>query len=441
MPRPTGRHLHRFVADNGKTYEIRVLTPALTRHHARAFLRIHNLIPHVRWREQDLFAKQARDGASYLGRDVFSLAVFEAGKPAGLLIAYLRDPSFRHPLESVYVHRIAIDSSHQSNGVGTYLLRFAISSFFRSLPWLLSVTAQTNDEPSNDRVLAFYRSLGLRQCYKVDYPNKQDLLFEIARSDWWHNLGQGSAQLDINKLRLAGTRFADRSPLGPSTVHFGTGSREKLQQYSYLFRCYGIALKRLHLVTALTEPQVEGFGEASEQALVAEPLKWFSRFAARANTYPIVIEDTMLFIEHFNEDFAEQPILPGADTKRWWSALGSDGVLRVMKGSRRRQAKYVCQLGVNIGPRSYRVFRSELLGRIATRARSSQEAIDEFPYTNATFFHSIFIPDGIQKTLAQLEACEFREFDYRRHCVELAVEEIHRVADISHQEELFDPAE
>jgi inosine/xanthosine triphosphate pyrophosphatase family protein len=211
---------------------------------------------------------------------------------------------------------------------------------------------------------------------------------------------------------------------GPPVLYFGSRSDKKLQQYGYLLRCFGAKLSQAKTLAPLTEPQVEGDGRDSEQALVSEPLKLFSRFTERDKSYPFVVEDTMLFIEHFNEDFKRRPILPGPDTKRWWAALGIDGVLRTMKGSKRRSAIYVCQLGANLAGGTYRYYRAEVQGQIALASRSSPLAEASFPYANPTFFHKIFVPDGSSRTLAEMEPSEFRLYDYRRKCLRDAIPEL-----------------
>jgi len=217
-------------------------------------------------------------------------------------------------------------------------------------------------------------------------------------------------------------------------LYFATGSTAKLHQYVYLFGLYGFAVHAVRHLASVPEPQVDGFGDVSEAELVADPLKRLSRFAARTRRYPLLVEDTMLFIDHFNDDVAA---LPGPDTKRWWLALGNKGLLRLMEGSRRRAATYVCQLGVTTGPGTYDTFRAELRGRIALGERVSEHAIAGFPRTNAAYFHPVFVPDGAGLSLAEMGPDEFARYDYRHAVVQRAAPSLEQLASGAVQGRLF----
>jgi inosine/xanthosine triphosphate pyrophosphatase family protein/GNAT superfamily N-acetyltransferase len=423
--------LGRLKTSDGEHVTVQRLTHAYVRRHTQALLAIHNQIPHLSWSQDELIADHDKHGTPYYGRWQMSLVAHCRGEPVALLLAYVREPDDSHPLESAYIHRLAVAERWQRQGIGSALVRLATSWYFSQLPWLLTVATQTNDEMKNTGVIDFYRKLGFRSSYAVIYPHKRDVIFEIERAAW----DEGPHDDIPVRIDLGDTPFAKRSGSGVPQVYFGTSSTEKLWQYQHLMRCYGLGLRRLRPTVSFVEPQVEGFGAASEAALVAEPLKWFARFAAKADTYPLIIEDTMLFIEHFNSDWAVRSILPGADTKRWWQALEAGGVLRLMEGSTQRAARYVCQLGVNAGPGDYRTFRAELNGSIAHEP--SDNYTDEFPLSNGTFFHAIFVPDGETRTLAELEPHEFVSHDYRRNCVRAAAPFLHECAARIGQIELF----
>lgn len=422
---------------DGSRIEFVRLTRAYARRHQGQLLTLHNLIPYVEWSEQDLMADRGPGGRPFWARWQMSLAARVRGSPVGLLVAYLREPEDRHPLESAYIHRLAVAKDWQRRGIGEALVCAAIGWYFRQLPWLLTVTSQTNDELCNQGVLDFYTAMGFGRAYGVMYPNKRDILLELERD---HRQPPNTREIEGgHSIDVSETPFAARPQWEAPRVYFGSSSREKINQYRHLMRCHGLQLRRLRTVVSLVEPQVEGQGAEHERALVAEPLKWFSRFAARSGTYPVVIEDTMLVIEHFNRDYANDPILPGADTKRWWQALKAQGVLDLMQGSSRRRARYICQLGITNGPGEYCTFRAEQEGTIATAARASAAARAGFPLSNATFFHQIFVPDGQERTLAELDPHEFVLYDYRRRCLRDAATFLHASAARPVQGELFAP--
>jgi len=204
-------------------------------------------------------------------------------------------------------------------------------------------------------------------------------------------------------------------------VHLYTGSPEKLLQYRYLFGELDLQVAPLPAgVPDKLEPQVEGSGAEAEQVLVATPLDAVAELVERRRWYPFVVEDTMLFIEHFNRAYADEKILPGPDTKRWWRALGAAGVLELMAGSGTRRAQYVCQMGVLLGPGDRRVFRAEVNGSIARRIAPAHGEAPPGDFPRNTFFHSIFVPDGASGTLASLDQDTYLRYDYRRRCLHAA---------------------
>ena len=212
-------------------------------------------------------------------------------------------------------------------------------------------------------------------------------------------------------------------------VHVYTGSEDKWRQYRYLFGELGLEAVRPRL-PAKREPQVDGCGPRAEQVLVTVPLDDVAELAERDRLYPLVVEDTMLFVEHFNRDYDVEQVLPGPDTKRWWRALGADGVVAVMGDTGRRRARYVCQLGVLLAPGERRAFRAEVDGTIARAVDPPVGHVDEPPgdFTRNTFFHGIFVPDTASRTLARMDQDTFLAHDYRRRCLSQAAAVIADVA-------------
>jgi inosine/xanthosine triphosphate pyrophosphatase family protein len=328
--------------------------------------------------------------------------------------------------------------------VGTTLLSAALDIFFAAVPALLTVTVQTNDSHENHHVIRIYKQLGFKHCCWVKYHNKVDSLMELHRLQWAadresHRLSGGinsealRAYVRVGVISLSNYDGKMPAPV----VYLGSGSKEKREQYAMLFRQYGLLLRSLPTSISLPEPQIDGSGTAVESELVAFPLRASSRFIASSNSYPVVIDDTMLFVEAFNRSYSNCRLLPGPDTKRWWAALGADGLLGLLGNSSRRSAHYVCQLGVHYAPGEYESFRYELPGRISYEARSTRDAIDQFPRSNATFFHVLFIPDGSERTLGEMEPEEFIRYDYRRHCLAKAAASIRSRMNDTRQLDLF----
>ncbi|WP_082383532.1 non-canonical purine NTP pyrophosphatase [Frigoribacterium sp. RIT-PI-h] len=222
-------------------------------------------------------------------------------------------------------------------------------------------------------------------------------------------------------LQMSGSSFAV-NPDFP-TIHLATGSAVKKSQYAHLFRRWGLNTQISNLSRWAYEPQVDGDGTDEERALVEAPLRHIAKLSARANSFPIVVEDTMLFIEHFNRDYL-RPLLPGPDTKRWWGALGSDGLLDLMRGSKRRRARFVAQLGISYESGSYQTFRAEVDGFISEQSRDSEAQQRNFPFSNPFNFHNIFVPIGSELAYSEMDPGTFRRHDYRTACVDKAAPSI-----------------
>jgi inosine/xanthosine triphosphate pyrophosphatase family protein/GNAT superfamily N-acetyltransferase len=355
-----------------------------------------------------------------------SLCLQRKSEVVAILVATLRNAVETHPFQSVCIEKVLVAPNYRGRRLGVRLVSGAVALYFEALPWLLTVSAVvpstadargTNLFIKSGFILA-YRCLCGSECSLLEIDRSRYLPFGYAIAQYE---GVYVPEVPAQNFQISPNIFYPDSGAASPFVYFATGSPEKLTQYRFLARCFGIALHPVKHAIHLTEPQVEGAGAAAEAQLVDAPLKLFSRFAALQNLYPVMVEDTMLFIEWFNNDFTANPILPGADTKRWWRSLGAAGIIRLMKNADHRRARYACQIGINGMPGRYDRVRYELEGHITSDVRLTSHAVENFPYTNATFFHRIFLPEGATRTLAEMEAEEFTVFDYRRHCFAKAV--------------------
>jgi ribosomal protein S18 acetylase RimI-like enzyme len=166
-----------------REYEVRTLTRSLARDKADELLRIHNIIPHVHWDTADLLADTSPKGEHYADKWKLSFVVLDGDKAVGLLVAYARKPSSKHPVESIYVHRLAVDPEYQGSGIGSRFLRAALDYYYRELPQVMTYTVQTNDEASNGNVIRFYEAAGFQRYMPVRYPEKLDVLLKMKKSD------------------------------------------------------------------------------------------------------------------------------------------------------------------------------------------------------------------------------------------------------------------
>ncbi len=202
-------------------------------------------------------------------------------------------------------------------------------------------------------------------------------------------------------------------------LYFVTTSEVKFRQYHQIFDELGYDLQWADLNQQfLVEPQVEPTASDNEWLLVEYPLHCISTLMEESRQLPFFVEDTMLLIDAFSRSPHNGSGLPGPDTKNWWYHLGGEGVLRLMNGSKKREARFVCQIGAYLGSGEIHFERAVLQGTIALEARSSPRAEQEFPRSNPYYFHAIFEPLSCHLTLAEMGGDDFSQYDYRRKCAQ-----------------------
>jgi inosine/xanthosine triphosphate pyrophosphatase family protein len=227
-----------------------------------------------------------------------------------------------------------------------------------------------------------------------------------------------------NKNGFSHPRFVQQVESAELPVFYiSSSSRKKRLQLSWILSHYNLKSDYYSPPIDLVEPQLDLIGRDSEILLVSHPLKQIARFIKIDKT-PFLVEDTMLFIERFNKNYDTEPELPGMDTKRWWRQLGNKGVLELLGNSSKRRARYVSQVGCYLGSGKYFYGRGELNGVIASKIQNTQESEQNFPRTNPLFFHKIFVPNGFQRTLGELNKQEFAMVDYRKKAIEDLLEKM-----------------
>lgn len=212
------------------------------------------------------------------------------------------------------------------------------------------------------------------------------------------------------------------------TLYFATSSEIKLKQYSQIFSDFGYEISQGMVINnTLIEPQFDVDSEEGITSLVSHPLRLAARFISKNKQIPYIIEDTMLLIEPLSKGFVLDAGLPGADTKNWWINLGTEGLLELMKNHTNRKAKFICQIGAYLGPGNYLFASASVEGEIMQNAVISEIAEKEFPRSNPYFFHQIFKPLGSNKGMGEMNANEFKRFDYRKKCAEVFVKKLTKI--------------
>lgn len=422
-----------FISTRDERIQIDKLSYSYCLEHQEELVEIINIIPHIQWTPDELLS-QTQD---YYGNKWNYSYVIKNGekKIIGVLIAYFRLADEKHIFDSLYIHRFAIIPEYQNIGIGTKTLKYFIKKSFIEIPWLLNISGQTNDCIENEHVINFYRNIGFKDMYNVTYPDKIDILMLLERNSYTiDDIGD----IDKEKIRLKhprfnvsiiGFEFQDVLPV----IYFSSSNRKKKEIVKFIFNNYNIEVSFVTPPVELTEPQIEKPELEEERKLVSLPLKSVSRFI---NTVPYTIEDTMLFVEFFNRN-GNNWELPGLDTKRWLRQMGLDGFLEIMGNTNKRKAKFVSQTGAYVKANKYYYGRGEIDGTIAyKKAEVIVPKYGTYPY----FFHLLFIPEGADKTLAEMNMYEYAQYDYMRKSIVQLIEELSKDS-FQRQITLFDLVE
>ncbi|RLF29293.1 MAG: non-canonical purine NTP pyrophosphatase, RdgB/HAM1 family [Thermoplasmata archaeon] len=164
-------------------------------------------------------------------------------------------------------------------------------------------------------------------------------------------------------------------------LRFATSNHGKFREATELLARYGIELEM--------EP-VKGIEIQSGDL---ERIAVVSALTSGARE-PFFVEDAGLFIDHLGG-------FPGPYSSYALSTIGCEGILRLMEGVTDRRARFVSVVVLVDG--GIRVFRGVAEGRIATEMRGE----------GGFGFDPIFIPEGVDRTFAEMGVGEKNEFSHR----------------------------
>ena len=115
---------------------------------------------------------------------------------------------------------------------------------------------------------------------------------------------------------------------------------------------------------------------------------------------PVLVEDSSL-------DFTAWNGLPGALVKWFECSVGCEGLLKMLEGFENREAYAVCIVAVFDG-REMRMGMGEVKGTIADDVRGE----------NGFGWDVIFIPEGHERTYAEMSSSEKNDISHRRQAFE-----------------------
>lgn len=160
-----------------------------------------------------------------------------------------------------------------------------------------------------------------------------------------------------------------------------TGNEAKADEFSRL-----LGMTVLHQKLSLPEPQ------ETDVAVVA---KAKAEAAFETINQPLFVDDTGLYINAWGE-------LPGALIVWFLDNVGNEGLVKMLAGWSDRSARVVTALGY-CDHNGSQVFVGEVAGNIAEKPKGD----------NGFGYDAIFIPDGQNKTFAEMDAIEKDQYSMR----------------------------
>lgn len=121
---------------------------------------------------------------------------------------------------------------------------------------------------------------------------------------------------------------------------------------------------------------------------------------------PVLVEDVAL-------TFSALGRLPGTFVKWFLEELGTTGLCKMLEGFEDRRATASIMYGYFDGA-EMQFFEGNVTGRISPEPRRSDEAT---AWTNSLSWNSVFIPDGAEKTYAQMNDEELAPFSHRKQAI------------------------
>jgi non-canonical purine NTP pyrophosphatase (RdgB/HAM1 family) len=153
------------------------------------------------------------------------------------------------------------------------------------------------------------------------------------------------------------------------------------------------------LGTSLEQVEVAGLFEIQTKDL-DELVRHKVQQAYDALKSPVMVEDSGLIFHAWKG-------LPGALVKWFETTVGCEGMLKMLQSFGDRRAKAICCLAIHDG-KNIQVVRGEVEGIIANEIRGS----------NGFGWDVLFIPEGYEKTYAEMSSEEKNTISHRKRALE-----------------------
>lgn len=172
-------------------------------------------------------------------------------------------------------------------------------------------------------------------------------------------------------------------------INVVTSNEHKYNELSLVAEKFGIKLKWIKL------PKFEVQSDSLEEIVRVSAVYIYNMIKS-----PLIIEDSGLFIRALND-------FPGPYTNYVRRTIGLEGILRLMDGIRDREAYFMTSL-CYVDYKIVRVFNGMVHGRISHSIRGNK----------GFGFDPIFIPEGEEKTFAEMDLEEKNKYSHRAKAFE-----------------------
>ena len=176
-------------------------------------------------------------------------------------------------------------------------------------------------------------------------------------------------------------------------IYFATTNQNKFREAEKIFSFYGLKLEHLKLKTI----------EIQSESLEEIALNSLNQVLSKCRL-PVFVEDSGLFVKALNG-------FPGPYSSYVFKTVGFEGILRLMKGVKDRNAYFLSVVAFGSPNHKPKIFVGRVYGRIALKAKG----------LNGFGFDPIFQPGNLKKTFGEMEVKEKNRYSHRAKAIKRLV--------------------
>lgn len=178
------------------------------------------------------------------------------------------------------------------------------------------------------------------------------------------------------------------------TIYFITSNPGKVKEFKEKFSSLSIDVVQKNL----------GYPEIQSESL-EEVAKFGAEYVQKKFKHPFILEDAGLFVEHLNG-------FPGVFSKYVYLTIGCKGILKLLENVDNRKAYFKSVISYTEPDKQPVLFVGECHGSIAYSERGS----------HGFGYDPIFIPNGSNKTFAEMTTSEKNKISHRGKSMEKLID-------------------